>query len=191
MRFAIAILITAASLSCAMAQGRVGVPAIGPAGRILAGAHPAIVGGAADRHSRTGRGNGWSPGTAFGGYGYPMDYGIENSYAQGTQGTPVLLVMPPAIPEAPAPPSPPPPPAHPVIREYNWPPDGQSSAASFTIVQRDGTVRLAISVWVQEGALNFTAADGRPGKLPLKSVDPAATARINAEKGLTWRISDQ
>jgi hypothetical protein len=76
------------------------------------------------------------------------------------------------------------------MREYNWPADGQTSA-SLTIVQKDGAVRLATAVWVQEGELNFTSPDGKPGKLPLRAVDNAATARVNADKGLTWRIANQ
>jgi hypothetical protein len=102
--------------------------------------------------------------------------GCDSAY----QPQPVILVTPPQ-------PQPPPPPAaepvRPVIHEYRWP-DSASAPAAFSVVAKDGTVRFALAVWIQDGTLHYVAKDGKQERLPLDAVDRAATRQLNAERRL-------
>ena len=78
------------------------------------------------------------------------------------------------------PPAPPSPPTRSVIREYNWPASTSQPASTISLVSKDGTVRLAIAVWTEDGVVHYTSRDGTVGRVPLDSIDRAATARTNA-----------
>jgi len=122
--------------------------------------------------------------------GYYSDYYPDFGYPTddyGYQPQPNFVVVTPQI-QAPEPPLPPPPPAQPVIREYHWPDAGSTPSATFSLVSKDGVVRLALAVWAQDNELRFTALDGASGRLSLDAVDRDATARLNAEKHLTLRL---
>jgi len=122
--------------------------------------------------------------------GYYSDYYPDAGYPTddyGYQPQPNFVVVTPQI-QAPEPPLPPPPPAQPVIREYHWPDAGSTPSATFSLVSKDGVVRLALAVWAQDNELRFTALDGASGRLSLDAVDRDATARLNAEKHLTLRL---
>jgi hypothetical protein len=135
-------------------------------------------------------GNGYNQ-NGFGGYGFG-DAGYFDSdfggYAdQGPmQAAPPAVVVVPMMP--PPPPPPPPPPIRSSIQEYSWPAANRSSAATFAIATKDGTVRYASSVWSQDGSLMFVSPEGQSGKLDLASIDVPATGRLNSERGLTLQI---
>jgi hypothetical protein len=128
-------------------------------------------------------GNGWGglgwgyP--AYGGYDGPIDYdgGYEAPMPMPEQETcsPVIV-------------EPPPPPARPEIHEYNWqgPSDPQ---ATFAIVAKDGSVHLAIAVWVQGNKVRYVAPDDSSGQLALESVDRAATRKVNADKHMVLPLN--
>ena len=78
-------------------------------------------------------------------------------------------------------PMPPSPPARSVIREYNWPASTTPSASTISLVLKDGTVRLAIAVWTEDGTLHYTSRDGTVGRLSLDAINREATTRANAE----------
>ena len=166
-------------------------------------AHPGFgFGSGAGRGGRFGSGRfgngwgrGWNNGTGFSGWGYGgsgwgyggtgwdepffADSSWTPAYGDGNQMNPgTVLLMPPA------PPPPPPQPAHPVIREYSWPAGGSDSHAAFSIVAKDGLVRQAVAVWMQDNEVRYTDADGRAGRMQAATVDCGATYRINAQKNL-------
>jgi hypothetical protein len=80
-------------------------------------------------------------------------------------------------------PLPPPRPATPVMHEYSWPEQANSSAA-FSIVTTTGTEYLATMVWVQDGVVNFTSVDGAIRQMPLASISRPLTRTANARKNL-------
>jgi hypothetical protein len=82
------------------------------------------------------------------------------------------------------PPTPPPPPPQPVLHEYAWPGATNDPSATFTIVSNDGTSRSAVAVWVQNNTVRYFTADGTAGRLPLNSVNRAATRTANVAKNL-------
>jgi len=138
---------------------------------------------------RQGRGNlnyGWGYGAN--GWGYPAFYSDSASpatYGDGNDAPPsVVLVMPmQAPPEALLPP-PPPEPARPVIHEYTWADTGTDPHATFSIASRDGRVRSALAVWVQNNEVAFTASDGRTGRVAQNAIDCGATEKLNAQNKL-------
>jgi hypothetical protein len=97
---------------------------------------------------------------------------------------PIAVVAP-----APAPDPPPlkPDPVRPIRHEYSWPAPAreETAASAFLIVLADSTVRLAIAVWQQDGALHFLAPNGASGVIRLDAINREATRRLNAERGLT------
>jgi len=121
--------------------------------------------------------NGWDYSSSFADSGWPAIYGDDGS--QTYPGT--VLLMPQAPPE---PPPPPPQPAYPVMHEYSWPVDGGDAHATFSIVPKNGLVRHAVAVWVQDNEVRYTDADGRTGRMPAAAVDCGATERLNAQKNL-------
>ncbi len=158
-------------------------------------AHPGFgfgFGSGAGRGSRffgnrfgNGFGQGWNNGTGFSGWGYG-DTGWDEpffadsvsppAYGDGNQPSPSRVFL--------MPPSPPPQPAHPVIREYNWQGDGGDGHATFSIVPKNGQLRQAVAVWVQDNEVRYTGSDGRTGRMPQAAIDCGATERLNAQKNL-------
>jgi hypothetical protein len=169
--------------------GATGIPGGGrggmPTGRI---------GNAWDRslYNRPGRqglgymGYGWGYGAN--GLGYPAYYsdsGWPATYGDENQAPPsVVVVMPAQAPPEPPPPPPPPEPARPVVHDYTWPGTGGDPHATFSLVSRDGLVRRAVAVWVQDNQIGYTAADGSSGRLPQAVLDCGTTNRLNAENKL-------
>ena len=134
-----------------------------------------------------GFGRGWNNGTGFSGWGYGdtgwdepffADSSATPAYGDGSQMNPGTVLLMPAAPP------PPPQPAHPLIREYSWPADGGDAHGTFSIVPKNGLVRQAVAVWVQDNEVRYTDADGRAGHMQAATVDCGATYRINAQKNL-------
>jgi hypothetical protein len=89
--------------------------------------------------------------------------------------------------QSPQPPPPPPPPVTPVLREYNWP-EGGNTSATFSIVTTSGAVYLATMVWVEERDVHFNSVDGDVRHIPLSSVSRPLTQTANALKNLNLRL---
>jgi hypothetical protein len=148
-------------------------------------------GAALNRFARFGTPGFGFPAFYSGGYpgyysNYYPDFGYQSEEYGYQQAPNVVLVMPQV--QAPEPPPPPPTPAQPVIHEYHWPDAGSTPAATFSLVSRDGSVRFALAVWVQDNEVRFTALDGTKGRLSLDAVDRDATERLNGEKHLKLRL---
>ena len=131
-------------------------------------------------------GYGWAPdyGWGYGGYSglyeeswFPRQYGDEG---QASSGPPLVIPM-----QAPAAPLPP---AHPVMQVYHWAENGGNPQATFSIVLRDGAVRQAVAVWVQDSEVRYTAANGGAGRVAPASIDCVATDRVNAQQQLSLRL---
>ena len=72
-------------------------------------------------------------------------------------------------------------------------PPGAKAASLCTVLppplaSKDGVVRFAAAVWVQNGMLLYKDRNGSDGRLDLAAVDGEATHRLNEERGLTWQI---
>ena len=133
-------------------------------------------------------GGAWGyPGSGYGGWGYAGGY----SDMDGSEPTPMVLMLPAQPPEPPPPPPPPPAPANPVIHTYSWSDAGAPTAGTFLILSKDGTARPAVAVWVQESELHYMAADGVTGRVGINTIDREATARVNAERGLRFWLPDR
>jgi hypothetical protein len=89
--------------------------------------------------------------------------------------------------QSPQPPPPPPPPVTPVLHEYNWPEEVNTSA-TFSIVTTSGTVYLATMVWVEGGNVHFNSVDGGVRQIPLSSVSTSLTETANAQKNLNLHL---
>jgi hypothetical protein len=70
------------------------------------------------------------------------------------------------------------------MHEYNWPAATGDSATAISLVLKDGSVRLAAAVWVQDDTVNYTPRDGSAGLVPASVIDREATRRVNAQAGL-------
>jgi hypothetical protein len=70
-----------------------------------------------------------------------------------------------------------------------YPPWG-SSRSKVPLVLRDGTVRFAIAVWLQDGMLCYTTQDGVTGRTQLDAIDREATRRLNAGNRLNLWLAD-
>jgi len=106
---------------------------------------------------------------------------------------PVPAPEPPKVqapePEAPPPPPPPPPePVRPVTHDYSWPAQASDAAKVFSLVLKDGTVRFAIAVWIQDDMLHYVMQDRTAGRTPLDALDREATRRLNAEGRLNLTL---
>jgi hypothetical protein len=125
---------------------------------------------------------------AVGGLGGVLPWGFSD-ILRPDEGEPVHAAEPQEAPlPSPffgTPPVPPSPPARSVIREYNWPGSTSHSASTISLVAKDGTVRLAMAVWTEDGVVHYTGRDGTVGRLPLDSINREATARTNAEGQVT------
>ena len=135
-------------------------------------------------------------GLGFGGYGWDLDYGsgfggypfyegsrFPKQYGSEGQASPGVMLM-----QAPTPPLPPPEPARPALQIYHWAETGANPQAIYSIVSRDGVVRHAIAVWVQDNEVRYTAANGAAGRVGLAAIDCGATGRLNAEQQLSLRL---
>ncbi len=131
-------------------------------------------------------GYGWAPdyGWGYGGYSglyeeswFPRQYGNEGQAPGG------LTVV-----QAPPQPLPPPEPARPVMQIYHWAETGDNPQATFSIVSRDGVVRHAVAVWVQDSDVRYTAVNGAAGRVAPAAIDCAATGRLNAAQQLSLRL---
>jgi len=83
----------------------------------------------------------------------------------------------------PQPPPPPAPPPTPVLREYHWP-EQVDSSKTFSIVTTSGAEYLATMVWVEGANLHFNSVDGGVRQIPLTSVSESLTQIANARKNL-------
>jgi hypothetical protein len=85
------------------------------------------------------------------------------------------------------PPPLPPPPVTPVLHEYSWS-DQINTSATFSIVTTGGSVYLATMVWVEGGNVHFNSVDGDVRQIPLSSVSRSLTETANAQKKLNLRL---
>jgi hypothetical protein len=136
-------------------------------------------------------------GLGFGGYGWAPDYGwgsggysgiyegswFPKQYGNEGQASPGVMLM-----QTPTPPLPPPEPARPVMQIYHWAETGANPQATYSIVSRDGVVRHAVAVWVQDSEVRYTAANGADGRVAPAAIDCGATGRLNAEQQLSLRL---
>lgn len=82
----------------------------------------------------------------------------------------------PVAPASPAAPSP----AHSQTIEYRWPDSGTHTNSTLNIILKDGTVKQALAVCVQDGKLTYVTLQGTDDVVALDSVDFTATRRANA-----------
>ena len=180
--------------------GAVGQPGFG-FGRVAGGKFG--VGRFGGRNQRGGFGGFGFRGLGFGGlgfgglgYGWDLDYGsgfggypfyegswFPKQYGSEGQASPGVMLM-----QAPTPPLPPPEPARPAMQIYHWAETGANPQAIYSIVSRDGVVRHAVAVWVQDNEVRYTAANGAAGRVGLAAIDCGATGRLNAEQQLSLRL---
>ena len=71
---------------------------------------------------------------------------------------------------------------------YHWAETGANPQATYSIVSRDGVVRHAVAVWVQDNEVRYTAANGAAGRVAPAAIDCGATGRLNAEQQLSLRL---
>ena len=130
-------------------------------------------------------GYGWAPdyGSGFGGYPFYEGSWFPKQYGNEGQASPGVMLM-----QAPTPPLPPPEPARPAMQIYHWAETGANPQATYSIVSRDGVVRHAVAVWVQDSEVRYTAANGAAGRVALAAIDCGATGRLNAEQQLSLRV---
>jgi hypothetical protein len=119
----------------------------------------------------------------FGYWGYACDPLYANNNVNGYPAPSVTVAIPQVVAALPA--RPPEPPIRPEVHEYNWPSSpSDSSAASFSIVSKDGRVQSAIAVWAQDDTLCYVTPDGSESRMPIDSIDRQATLQRNVEKQL-------
>lgn len=162
----------------------------GPGHGAFRGERGAFRGG----HNRFDGGFGRGFGGGFGYFGLPLSYPYYDDYFNDYPPVPAYSAPPPAPPQVIVEQQPPEPvrPVQPVVREYG-PPSSAAPAASgpesaFAIVLKDGSVRSAAAVTAQDGTLHYVDPDGQHVRLPLDSVDRAATRRANRERGLDLQL---
>jgi hypothetical protein len=122
----------------------------------------------------------------FGDGFFPFYGSYDAGYYDGGDQGPVIVM--PEETFIPFPPPPPPPPPQPELREYKWPEAGNDPSAVFTIVLNDGSSRSATAVWVQGNTVRYFTPDGTAGRMPLESVNRAATRTANVAKNLTLAL---
>jgi len=115
------------------------------------------------------------------------DYGYSG-YAPAPN---VVVVQQPAafvmLPQAP------PEPPRPEIHEYGSAtpgpvPSPEDESAAFTIVLKDGSVRSAVAVAVQNNMVHLVEPDGRHDRVALDTVDRDATRRRNRERHIELQL---
>ena len=67
--------------------------------------------------------------------------------------------------------------------EYEWPESVKNDSPTLAIVLKDGTVKLALSMCVQDEKLTYVTVGGKGDQVSLSSVDLGATRRANAPIG--------
>jgi hypothetical protein len=125
-------------------------------------------------------------------YDYNYYYALDayRFWASSTVGSGVRESDPPQpshTNQSPEPPPPPPPPVTPVLHEYGWP-EQVNTSATFSIVTTSGSVYLATMVWVEGGHVHFNSVDGAVRQIPLSSVSRSLTETANAQKNLDLRL---
>jgi hypothetical protein len=186
--------LSAASGSAQMRGGTAGHGApprgsVGPHGRAAGRAHTGIGRGAV-----RGRSPGYGP-RSYGPYGLgffdPLNdvapyYGEPEEPAPAAAPQPNVIVMSPAPPmnlQRPIE-------AHPVVLEVapaaNAGPASNAPVRPFEIVLKDGTVRQAIGVVVDQStdSLKYVDPDGQNVQVPLADVDRQATRTLNRQRNL-------
>jgi hypothetical protein len=121
----------------------------------------------------------------WGGYLYPGEYGDEFS------SPPNVFYMAPPTAQAFPQPAEPVRPARAVIHEYKVAPkQGEigAGASTFTIALKDGSQRLAVATWIQDGKLHCLDSQGRQQVLSPDSIDRQTTDRLNEEKHLRLQL---
>ena len=88
-----------------------------------------------------------------------------------------LWNMPPALPA-------PPPPVRPVMHSYTWPDVPSNPEAVYFVATRDGFVRSAIAVCVEDGAVAMVTSDHKSETISLDSIDRDLTRKLNEPTGM-------
>ncbi len=196
----VAAVVMGCSIPCAVHAQRGGTHGGGAVGRPGPGFNG--IGGGKFGNGRIGGRNqrgglGGFPGLGFAGYGWAPDYGwgyggyqglyeeswFPRQYDDSQSQSGGLMLM-----QAPAQPLPPPEPAHPVMQVYHWAEGGDNPQATFSIVSRDGVVRHAVAVWVQDSEVRYTAVNGAAGRMAASAIDCGASSRLNADQQLSLRL---
>jgi hypothetical protein len=115
----------------------------------------------------------------YGGYGYAP----SNNVVVIQQPPPYVVVEAPPVPAAPV---------QATVREYKesaatQPTEPVVENPSFGIVFKDGSVRDAIAVSVQDGTVHFVDPNGDHRQARVDAVDRDATKRLNRERKLDLR----
>lgn len=96
-------------------------------------------------------------------------------------GTPtVYWMVQPAAPPTPEPAPVAAPPVRSEMREYSWPSSSTAPSPAYSIVLKDGTVRVAIALCRQESRLTYVTPGGWGGEVEFSDVDRDATRRANS-----------
>jgi hypothetical protein len=131
-------------------------------------------------------------GSAFSSFGaYPLLPVFGEGYGTGYAGGPSIIVLQPiqmAFPQPPRPEI-----ARPALHEYKETADAASATSGgaqpmFTLAMRDGSMRPAILVWVQEGVVHYIDQSGKTSHIPLDTLDRDTTQRLNREKNLELHL---
>jgi hypothetical protein len=75
------------------------------------------------------------------------------------------------------------------IHDYKgqvWPipPAVKGEPILLAVVLKDGTVRSAIAVWVQDNVLHYIDIEDRHYQVPMESIDRPSTRKLNRERNL-------
>ncbi|HEY1495121.1 MAG TPA: hypothetical protein VGF49_11290 [Candidatus Solibacter sp.] len=140
-----------------------------------------------------GNNNQWQRGGGFAGYGgwgysdwnyggwdYPYNYwdAFYAGYGMEEPPAPMVPMIQPGFPP------PPPMPVHPVIQVYHWAENPAAAPAHFSLVAKNGQVREALAVWVQDAKVRYMMAGGFTGAFAPTSIDCGATDRLNTANQL-------
>jgi hypothetical protein len=133
------------------------------------------------------------PGTRFGsspyGYAGPLLWGgYDYDYYPPAPNVIVVPPVPaPVVVQEVAPPVP-----HSEVREYApaaaTPAEPQGEQASFALVLKDGSIRSAVAVSVQDNTVHYVEPDGQHLNVSLDLIDREATKRLNAERKLRLQL---
>jgi hypothetical protein len=122
---------------------------------------------------------------------YFGDYDYTNPYEYQPAPNVVIVQQPPAYPLVPETPLPA---VQSEIREYKQPASagpeasGKEEQPAFAIALKDGSVRSAVAVSVQDDIVNYVDPDGRHEQFPLGTVDRETTRRLNRERNLQLQL---
>jgi len=120
--------------------------------------------------------------------GYASDPAFyPHNYVEPIQFLPSVIVVIPVIQRQNAPSPPAPAVETSDINEYDWPASGaDSTATTYFIVSKDGSVISTAAVWVQDNALCYYTPEHSTGRIPIGSIDRKATRQRNAERQLSF-----